>query len=468
MSYIPHTEEEIKQMLALIGFENLEDLFCDIPQSARAKPLELPDAKAGEQALCRRLEELGAKNLPALELDTYLGAGVYDHYVPAVVDAISSRGEFFTAYTPYQPEISQGTLQVMFEFQSMICELYGMDVSNASVYDGATALNDAVCIARRANPKATKVVVSGALNPQYLRVLETTNPGFEIVTVPFCGDTGRTDLAKLAEVLDESCCAVAVQSPNFFGVIEDLQAVCDIVKTQSKVLYITVSNPMALGTIKAPGHCGADIAVGEAQGLGNYMSFGGPLLGIFTCRKELMRKIPGRVVGQTTDLDGKRAYVMTLRAREQDIRREKATSNICSNQALVALRACVYMAWAGKTGFTGISEKNYALAHYLAAGLEKAGYKLAFSGPYFNEFVVDLGTNHAQDFKEYMLEGGIFPGYELERDFPGWENCMLVAVTEKKTTADLDRYIERAAGFAVQSQTKDTACACCKGGCADA
>ncbi len=443
MSYLPHTAPQVSAMLARMGLSAVEDLLTDIPPALRLKGIEgLPAPVSDESMLLREIADRLREDTRALELKTFLGAGAYDHFIPAVVDALSSRGEFFTAYTPYQPEVSQGTLEAIFEFQSMVCELYGMDVCNASLYDGATALSEAVLMAARAFPGRPRVLVSAGVHPEYRQTLATFGAGLQLETLPLAPD-GTTDAERLAALLDERVCAVVVQSPNFYGCIEPMRALAPAAK-RFEALYIAVCSPLPLALLATPGESGADIAVGDGQPLGNPLGFGGPHLGLFTCRREQMRRMPGRVVGQACDLDGRRSYVMTLRAREQDIRREKATSNICSNQALMALRACIYLSWMGKTGLQALARLNYSRAHALHEKLLRLpGVQAPYAAPFFNEFTVRL-PGPADGFCRAMRRKGLVPGYRAGLADGQADDRLLVAVTEKRTAEDIAQYVRAA------------------------
>jgi glycine dehydrogenase subunit 1 len=440
-SYLPNTEADRKAMLDVLGVDSVEALFADIPDKARFKrELNLPKCLS-EMELNRYFNQLAGKNDNLEDNLNFLGAGAYQHYVPSVVDAIISRSEFFTAYTPYQPEISQGVLQAIFEYQTIVCELTGMDVSNASLYDGPTAFGEAAfmaCAATRRN----KVLVARSVNPEYREVLKTYGYGQNIEVEEVGVENGLVDLNDLAAKLDDTIAGVFVQYPNFFGGIEDLRKLADIAHNQ-KALFVVSVNPVAMGLLESPGACGADIVVGEGQALGNAISFGGPYLGILATTKEQMRRIPGRVVGQTTDIDGRRAFVLTLQAREQHIRREKATSNICSNQALNALAATVYVSYMGKQGMQDVAKLNLQKAHYAYKRLTALPkVQGLFTSPFFNEFAIKLDADISYVNRQ-LLESGIVGGYDLGSTYPEYENCMLLAVTELRTKEDIDLLVER-------------------------
>jgi len=436
--YIPHTDLEREEMLKAIGISSLDELFTAVPEKHRFPKLNLPPALT-EMEVLSQLSELASVNESTRELICFLGAGAYNHYVPAAVDAVIRRGEFLTAYTPYQPEVAQGTLQAIFEYQSLVSLLTGMDVSNASHYDGATATAEAAVLAyHHFRGKRPRIVLSPAVNPQYRAVLRTYMagyPGLEIV-----GDDGSNPLGKvedLAGFIDLSTSLVVVQYPDFFGRIQDLTAFAQTVHAAGALLAVVI-NPTALAMLKTPGDFGADIAVGEGQPLGIPLSFGGPYLGLFAAKKDLVRKIAGRLVGETQDEKGQRGYVLTLTAREQHIRREKATSNICTNQGLMALASVVYMSLLGKNGLRKVAELCYHKAHYAADKISKIpGFEIKTEGPFFHEFVVKTPAP-AADINLHLLDHGILGGYDLGKDYPGLEDHMLIAVTEMNTREEID------------------------------
>jgi glycine dehydrogenase subunit 1 len=438
--YLPMTEKDRKEMLEVIGVESVEDLFSEIPESVRFKGrLNLPEPMA-EQTLVKHMNRLAGKNASFDQYVSFLGAGVYEHYIPSVVNHVISRSEFYTAYTPYQPEISQGELQAIFEFQTMICELTGMDVANSSMYDGPTALAEAASMAV-ATTRKQKVLVSRAVHPEARQILATNAKGlgYEIVEVPL--SDGVTDLARLQEWSDEETAAVIVQSPNFFGNIEDLASIEKIAHAH-KGLLIVSANPLSLGLLKPPGEYGADIVVGDAQPLGIAASFGGPHCGYFATTKALMRRIPGRIVGQTVDEEGTRGFVLTLQAREQHIRRDKATSNICSNQALLALASAVYMSALGKQGMQEVARLNIQKANYAKERLSRVkGVEIAFHQPIFNEFVVKL-SRPVGEVNQELLKESIIGGLDLGRFYSELEGHMLIAVTEVRTKEEIEKLAE--------------------------
>ncbi|WP_119067410.1 aminomethyl-transferring glycine dehydrogenase subunit GcvPA [Aggregatilinea lenta] len=439
MSYIPHTDADRADMLKTIGVQSMDELFDRVPDEQRFPPLDLPDGLS-EMEVAWEVSGLARANVNASDYATFLGAGAYNHFVPSIVNHVLLRSEFYTAYTPYQPEVSQGTLQAIFEYQSMMVALTGMEVANASHYDGATALAEAVTLARaQYRGKRTKVILSQGVNPQYRAVARTYHQGSGM---KFVGDKGNATLTDLVDMLDDDTAMLVVSYPNFFGQIEDFSTLAESVHKAGALLCMVV-DPIALGLFKTPGELGADVVVGEGQPLGIPLSFGGPYLGFFATRESLVRKIAGRVVGQTVDTHGRRAYVMTLRPREQDIRREKATSNICTNQGLMALAACVYMSAMGKHGLRKVAELCYHKAHYAAEQLNALnGYSVDMSRPFFKEFVLTCPRPVAE-LNDYLLEHwGIIGGYDLSKDLPGRENQMLVAVTEMNIKDEIDTLVE--------------------------
>lgn len=436
--YLPMTEQDKKDMLDAIGAGSIEELFSDIPEKVRFKgEYNIKQAKS-ETALMKELAQMAGKNADLKNNASFLGAGVYDHYIPVIVDHVISRSEFYTAYTPYQPEISQGELQAIFEFQTMICELTGMDVANSSMYDGGTALAEAAMLSA-GHTKRQKVIVSQTVHPESRQVLKTYAKGQNIEVVEIPHKDGMTDIDALKSELDKDVAAVIVQYPNFFGLIEPLKEIEPLVH-DIKGQFVVSSNPLSLGALASPGSLGADIVAGDAQPFGIPTAFGGPHCGYFAVSKKLMRKVPGRLVGQTVDEDGKRGFVLTLQAREQHIRRDKATSNICSNQALNALAASVAMTALGKKGVKEMAAQNIQKTHYAKDTFKKNGFELPLDGFHFNEFVVKL-TRPVHEVNENLLEKGIIGGYDLGRDYPELENHMLVAVTELRTKEEIDQFI---------------------------
>ncbi len=426
-------------MLRTIGVSSFEDLIVDIPEDIRLKrALDILPA-SDEPQVRKLLEGLAAANRSTSEYVSYLGGGAYDHFIPVAIKTIASRSEFYTAYTPYQAEVSQGTLQAIYEYQSLICRLYEMDVTNASMYDGATALAEAVLMAMNVTGR-NQVVVAGKLHPWNSSVLRTylEASGHNAVIQNVLQD-GVGDVAALKELVTESVAAVVVQQPNFYGCLEDVEAIGAVAHANG-ALFVVSADPLSLGVLAAPGSYAADIAVGEGQPLGTPQSFGGPYLGIFTVKQPLVRKIPGRLVGMTKDRDGEDGFILTLQTREQHIRREKATSNICSNQALNALQAAVYLSLLGKEGLRQVAAQSAQKAHYLAGKIAAlAGFSLKYTSPFFREFVVETPIP-ASDIVEQMLEHKVFAGYDMAAH---GESGLLVAVTEKRTKEELDRFVEK-------------------------
>lgn len=439
--YIPLTDKDKKEMLETIGANSITELFGDIPKDILLnRDLNIDSAEA-ETSLLRRLNTIANKNITKETHVSFLGAGVYNHYTPAVVDAMISRSEFYTAYTPYQPEISQGELQAIFEFQTLICELTQMDVANSSMYDGITSFAEA-CILAFNHTKKNKIVVSKGLHYQALQVLRTyikVRKEFEIVEVDLNGTI--TDLEKLEQAIDDDTAAVAVQYPNFYGSIEDLEKIHSYIENK-KTLFIVYSNPLALGVLTPPGQFGADIVVGDTQPFGIPTQFGGPHCGYFATTKKLMRKVPGRLVGQTQDDEGNRGFVLTLQAREQHIRRDKATSNICSNQALNALASSIAMSALGKQGIYDIAVQNLEHANYAKNQFKNSGFEV-LDGTSFNEFVVKF-DQPIKNVNKKLAEHGFIGGFDLGEVSSDFDNHMLIAVTELRTKKEIDTFVEKA------------------------
>ena len=436
--YLPMTEQDQKEMLDVIGVSTIDELFEDIPEKVRFKGLyNIKEAKS-EAALAKELAQLAAKNKDTLSNVSFLGAGVYNHYKPVIVDHVISRSEFYTAYTPYQPEISQGELQAIFEFQTMIAELTGMDLANSSMYDGGTALAEAGMLAA-GHTRRKKLLVSGALHPEYKDVVKTYADGqsVEVVVVPT--KHGVTDIEALKGLMDDSVAAVIAQYPNFFGQIEDIKTIGDIAHEQ-KALFVVSANPLALGVLTPPGKLGADIVAGDAQPFGIAEAFGGPHCGFFAVTKALMRKVPGRLVGETVDGEGRRGYVLTLQAREQHIRRDKATSNICSNQALLALAASVAMTALGKQGVKEMAKQNIVKTRYAKNAFEAAGFTVTYQGAHFNEIVVQTNKS-VTEINKGLIKKGIIGGFDLGRVYPELANHALIAVTELRTKEEIDTLV---------------------------
>ncbi|HHW7927609.1 TPA: aminomethyl-transferring glycine dehydrogenase subunit GcvPA [Staphylococcus aureus] len=439
--YIPLTEKDKQEMLQTIGAKSIGELFGDVPSDILLnRDLNIAESEA-ETTLLRRLNRIASKNITKETHTSFLGAGVYDHYAPSVVDAMISRSEFYTAYTPYQPEISQGELQAIFEFQTLICELTDMDVANSSMYDGMTSFAEA-CILAFSQTKKNKIVVSKGLHYQALQVLHTyakTRKEFEVVEIDLDGTV--TDLKKLEAAVDDDTAAVAVQYPNFYGSIEDLEKIHSFIEDK-KALFIVYANPLALGLLTPPGSFGADIVVGDTQPFGIPAQFGGPHCGYFATTKKLMRKVPGRLVGQTQDDEGHRGFVLTLQAREQHIRRDKATSNICSNQALNALASSIAMSALGKQGIYDIAVQNIEHANYAKQQFIKKGFEV-LDGTSFNEFVVKF-DKPIQQVNEELVKYNIIGGFDLGVVSDDFKNHMLIAVTELRTKDEIDTFVEKA------------------------
>lgn len=445
MRYIPNTPDDRSAMLRDIGVSSFEELLEQIPASLRLnRPLNIADGQS-EWQVRRDLTHMSEKNLSAMGHACFMGAGSYDHYVPAAVNAIASRSEYVTAYTPYQPEVAQGTLQVIFEFQSMICELFGMPAANASMYDGGTALSEAIAMAR-AHTKRQRIVWTEAVHPSYRRVAETNNIAlgmtFDVAPCP----NGSQSNDAISMLLGEDVAALVVQYPNFYGIVDDLKQLVDRAHSHG-TLVVFVTDPMAMGLLKSPGQMGADIVVGEGQCLGNYMSYGGPYLGLFAASNELVRLMPGRIVGITKDIDGRRGFVLTLQTREQHIRRDKATSNICTNQGLMATRATIYMSLIGPSGLREIGEACGRRAAYLMKKIAAIpGFSLPHKGPHFREFLVRVpGT--AEEFFAFMAERNVLAGVPMSRIGANDDRGLLVALTETRTVEEMNHYIELAGQY---------------------
>jgi glycine dehydrogenase subunit 1 len=432
-----NTTADQEAMLTRIGVKSVEELFEAVPEAVRLqRPLQVPPALT-EMELQQHVEELGARNRPADAAVCFLGGGSYDHFIPAVVDAVAGRSEYYTAYTPYQAEASQGSLQAFFEYQTLICQLTGLDVANASLYDGGSAVAEAVLMALTVNSRRHKVLVADSVHPEYRQTLATyrANLDAEVITLPT--PDGFLDPDDLRRHLDEQTLAVVVQHPNFFGGLEEVEALAEAAHATG-ALFIVSFDPISLGLLKRPGQYGADIAVAEGQCLGNPMAYGGPYLGILACREEYVRKMPGRLVGQTVDRQGKRCFVLTLQTREQHIRRERATSNICTNQGLLALRAAVYLAALGPEGLKETAALCTQKAHYAANRLTAVpGLRLRFSRPFMKEFVLQV-QGDVPALLDRLLAAGYHAGLHLGRWYPRLKDCFSVAVTEKRTRAQID------------------------------
>jgi glycine dehydrogenase subunit 1 len=437
MDFTPHTDAEVSEMLATIGVSSIDELFSAIPEMFKVQGrLNLPAAMTEPEVLSF-MKALAARNRPTSDVTSFLGAGAYDHYVPTAVHHLVSRGEFLTAYTPYQPEVSQGTLQAQFEFQTMVADLLGMDVANASMYEGATALAEACLMAVR-QTRRPRVLMSRAVHPEYRDVVRTYLGTDAVVEIPF-DNTGATDPAALAAALDAESAVVVIQTPNFLGVVEDMAALAAAAHQAGAMAVATFTEPLAFGLIEAPGNLGADIAAGEGQSLGLPLSFGGPYVGLFAVKTPFVKSMPGRLIGRTVDSKGAQCYTLTLAAREQHIRRERASSNICTNQGLCALTVTVYLSLLGRTGFTSLARYNHLRAERLKKTLAGVpGVSIAFDGPTFNEFVIRLGRQ-ASVVAERLVGEGILPGLDLGRTDLHMDDALLVAVTELRTDKDFQR-----------------------------
>lgn len=446
MRFLPQTDDSVRAMLDVVGVERVEDLFRDVPAELRARAsIDLAPGLPESDTL-RRLEQLATRNSAAGCL-SFLGGGAYPHFIPAAVDNLLQRAEFYSAYTPYQPEVSQGTLQAIFEFQSMVAMMLGLEVANASMYDGASAAAEAALMALRVQPKRARLVVARSLHPQYRQVLTTYLQGIrdtEVVEVDY-GEDGRIDGSALAAQVDERTAAIVAGTPNFFGVIEDVAALAEVARRHGALLVTATAEAMSLAAVRSPGELGADIVVAEGQSLGVPLSYGGPGVGLFATRDRFVRSLPGRLVGEAHDSDGRRGYVLTLATREQHIRRERATSNICTNQGLIALAVTIYLSLAGKHGLARLGRLNLQRAHRAQSALTARGaWSARFSGPFFNEFTlrgrgVEAALRRARD-------AGVAAGLSLGQWYPELEDSIVLAVTETHSEADIDRLAEVLAG----------------------
>jgi len=437
MSFTGISNDDKSKMLDAIGLSSIDELFADIPKDIQINDIEGLPAPLSEMEVERALMEMEKKNNSFSKV--FSGAGAYNHYVPPVVDEISSRSELYTSYTPYQPEISQGTLGAIFEFQTMISRLTGMDITNASMYDGATSMAESAMMAVRTNGRK-KVLISRGVHPEYRKVLNTYAwaSGFEIVEIPVAG--GLTDHVKYRELADSDTSAVIIQNPNFFGLIEDTGLFAEITVNDPAVLITVVAEAMSLGMLKGPGESGADVVCGEIQSFGNYLNYGGPYAGYISAKKDFIRRIPGRLVGQTVDSDGNRVYTLTLQTREQHIRREKATSNICTNEGLIALRAAVYLSITG-VRLNELSRLNHKIACYLNYKLKEKGIEIVNQDkPFFNEFLIRPGN--IKTVMDEFLKKGINPGLDISRFYPEYQGCLLVCTTEMITREDADEFVK--------------------------
>lgn len=441
MPFIPHTASERRRMLDTIGVKSIDDLFAAIPQDLRPKSFSLP-AGLGEMEVKARIERLAGLN--RTDLTCFVGGGFYDHYVPSAVPALTARGEFFTAYTPYQPEASQGTLQAIYEYQSAICRLTGMEVTNASMYDGGTAMYEAAMMAVRCTGR-DKIVVDSSVSPIYRVMMESYMRNLNVELVVTEHADGLANRAALTAAIDDRTAGVILQNPNFFGCVEDFSEIAKLAHDKKALLIMSVY-PMSLALLKTPGEMGADIATGEGQSFGLGLNFGGPYLGLMSCLKKHVRKMPGRIVGETVDSDGRRGFVLTLQAREQHIRREKATSNICSNEGLCALQSLVYMSLVGREGLKSIAATCAERAGMLREKLLAIdGIRPKFDHPFFNEFVIEFEESAAVVVSK-LIRRGVIAGFPLGRYYPELENSLLVAVTEKRTSEEIGIFAEQMKG----------------------
>jgi glycine dehydrogenase subunit 1 len=448
MAYFFNTADDQREMLAAIGAASIDELFAGVPAAVRLdRPLALP-AALGELALTQQLQTLASRNQSAGQGKCFLGAGAYDHFIPAVVDVVASRSEFYTSYTPYQPEVSQGNLQAMFEYQTLICQLTGMDVSNASLYDGGSAAAEAVMLSLAVTGRHRKVVVAGTVHPEYRQVIATycDRLGVEVVTV--AGPAGRLELDEVARAVDPQTACLLIQQPNFLGGLEEVQRLADVAH-QAGALFVVSVDPISLGLLRRPGEFGADVVIAEGQSLGSPLQYGGPYLGIMACREQFVRRLPGRLAGQTVDRQGRRCWVLTLQTREQHIRRDKATSNICTNQGLFALRAAVYLACLGPHGLRETAELCQRKAAYAKRRVtESSRFELPFAGPVFKEFVVRDRQGQVDQLLAEAAAAGYMAGVALGRWYPELSDCFLVAVTEKRTRAEIDGWAAVLSGSA--------------------
>jgi glycine dehydrogenase subunit 1 len=446
LRYIPASDSDIRKMMQDIGISKIEELFASIPQKFHFNDRFSFPQNLSEQELAEHLWKLSNKNQNLMEFSSFLGGGAYYHYTPALVDALISRGEFMTSYTPYQPEISQGTLQAIFEFQSLICEITGLDIANASMYDGASSAAEAVLMARRLKSNRNKILISSTVHPNYRQVIRTyvSNLPVSVVELPF-QENGRTDEAALQKELDDQTICLVTQSPNYFGVIEDQESLFASTKAAGALSICLITEALSLGILKSPGQCGADIAAGETQSLGLPLSYGGPYAGFLAAQQVYMRALPGRLVGMAKDTQGRRGFVLTLAAREQHIRREKATSNICTNQGLCALAVTIYLSFLGAEGFRKLAVRNLQMAAYAQQALQKVA-SLPFHAPVFNEFVVNTKMD-AEEAMNRLKSKGIFAGIPLSRYYPSLRNSLLVCATEMTKKEEIDRLARELKGL---------------------
>lgn len=442
MPYLSNTPEDIRAMLAAIGVESIDQLFSAIPEELRLRrPLDLPQPLC-ELELTQHMHALAARNRHAGNSVCFLGGGAYDHFVPAAVDALASRGEFYTSYTPYQPEVSQGNLQAMFEYQTLICQLTGMDVSNASLYDGGSAAAEGVLMAIAVTGRTRRVVTAASVHPEYRQILSTYLAPLGVELVLLDTPKGTVDAAMWSQAVDDQTACVLVQHPNFFGCLEDVPAAAQAAHKQG-ALCVQIFDPISLGLLKRPAELGADIAVAEGQSLGNPLQYGGPYLGILACREQFVRRLPGRLAGQTVDRRGRRCWVLTLQTREQHIRREKATSNICTNQGLMALRATIYLALLGPHGLREVAQLCLQKSHYAFRTIVAGGkFQPVFDAPFFKEFVIRSPHGQLKDRLAHAQDRGILAGIPLERWYPDRRDELLVCVTEQRTRSEIDAWVQ--------------------------
>jgi len=437
MDYIPNTDKDREDMLKTIHVSSVLDLFKDIPDKILLKNKLNISPPMSELGLRKKLIELSKKNKTSFSL--FLGAGSYNHFIPSIVNHIISRSEFYTAYTPYQPEISQGILQAIYEYQTMICDLTGLDVSNASLYDGASALAEASIMSINIT-KRSQIIMSKAIHPDYKKVVKTYMDAHDCEVIEIDLDNGTTSIEKLKQITSDKTAGVLIQNPNFLGCIENLKEIEKITHDNKAILTVCITDPTSLGILKSPGSLNADIVVGEGQSFGNPLNFGGPYLGIIAAKKDYMRHVSGRLVGATKDKDKKRGFLLTLQAREQHIRREKASSSICSNEALCALAATVYLSTIGKEGIKEIGNLCLQKSHYLAEKLKEAGIEIPFNKPFYNEFIIKVSDSNKVN--EELLKSNIIGGLDLSEHYPELKDCLLFCVTEMNTKEDMDKVVE--------------------------
>ncbi len=446
MAFVPNTDNDRREMLDAIGVKTFEELIENIPENYRLKDgLDMPEG-ISEMETVNFVKSLANKNITADSHTCFMGGGAYDHFIPSIVGSVLERPEFKTAYTPYQAEVSQGTLQAMFEYQSCICSLTGMEVSNASLYDAGSGLAEA-CLLAKTQSRQNEIIFAGSINPNYIEVTKTITAGTDMTFEQAVAADGSCDIEVLKEKVSDSTAAVVVSQPNFLGSLEDVKKIEEIAHSSKKTMFIVITNPISLGMLEAPANYNADVVIGEGQTLGIPLNFGGPYLGIFACKQKLIRKMPGRICGITEDADGNRAFVLTLQTREQQIKREKATSNICTNQGLMMLASTVYMETMGKEGIKEVAEQSFHKAHYLAAKIaEIPGFEMANDRPFFNEFHIKTPVC-SNKIIDACVEKGILPGIRVG-DFLENQSGMLIAVTEKRTKAEMDKLVEVLKGFA--------------------